>query len=163
MASVMVFTAAPALNAEAATKKLGSRTVYLESADFGSSFSIDVNKGTSIKNMKSSNKNVVKPYYYRINKNIMVNDDGKESSANNNAYAYFRAASGWKVVYMDAYNSTDKYYADFYRSWNNGTSKWKLTFTDYKTNQYGSVGIRLRNKKDNGEIYVSVSLNAATK
>jgi len=228
MAAVMTFTAAPALTAEAATKTLAAKTVYLESEYSTESISIQADKATKISNLKSTNKTVVKPSSYSINKSTQVDEDGKDKSSNQYGYAYFSAvkpgtatvsfkggsttykqnvivkkyvnplkslkinnnelvsmiknsaygaqasaaktikvnataASGWKIKNISVYNSLDNGSADMYRYYYNGTSKGSLTFSGYNTKKYGSVSIRLENKKDGGEISVSVNLKSATK
>ena len=226
MASVMVFTAAPALNAEAANKKLGDLTIYLNST-YSDTFSISADKATAVKNLKSTKKSVVKPTSYNLDKTTQVNENGQGKSTSNYASASFQAvkpgkatvsftagstkysqnvtvknyvvplksikvngkelvsqikkdnfcstssaktinasavaASGWQITNMSVYNSLDNGYASFYRSWNSGVSKGNVKFSGYQTKKYGSLSIHLKNKKDKGEIYITVSLNPANK
>ncbi len=224
LASVMVFTAAPALDAQAASKKLADKTVYLESAYSTRTFDIAAEKATSIKNMKSSNKSVVKPYYYSLSKSVYV--DGKGTNSNS-AYAHFqalkagkaaasftadgtnytqnvivknyvnpaksikvngkelasafkkgsytsvsgaktmkvsaKAASGWEItgISIDNWGTNGSTYKSRYYS--KAVSSAALNFYEFVPKQGGYININFRNKANQGELYLSVSIQSATK
>jgi hypothetical protein len=217
LASVMVFTAVPALDAQAADK-----TVYI--SGYSRSFGIAAEKAKSIKSMKSTNKSVVKPYYYNLSKSVYVDGNGTNS---NSAYAYFqavkagkatvsftadgkkysqnvivknyvnpaksvkvngkelvsafkkgsytstsgaktmkvnaKAAGGWEItsISIDNWGTNGSTYKSRYYS--KAVSSGALSFYEFAPKQGGYININFRNKANQGEISLSVSIQSATK
>ncbi len=109
MAAVMTFSVSPALKADAATKNLAAKTVYLESEYSSESISIQADKATTVKNLKSTNKTAVKPSSYSLSQSTTVDENGKDKSTSRYGYAYFSAVKpGTATVSFTAGSTTYK-------------------------------------------------------
>ncbi len=106
MASVMVFTAAPALDTQAADKQLDAETLYMTSKDSGY-VSFDIDGVTKVNSVKSSNMAVLKPSNYSIH---------------NNKYDYYYYSDSKNAFEKSDYNSGSKYTDFSFRALKKGSS-----------------------------------------
>ncbi len=113
MASVLMLAMVPAINAEAATQQLVTRLIYLEPDSSFVSFELSAGNAKTVKNVKSSNKTAVIPYFisYASTKNDNLDKNGKIKSTDKytNTYVYFKARNaGTATVSFVAGNTTYK-------------------------------------------------------
>ena len=234
---IMLFTITPALRAEAATKKLKNKTIYMQTY----SYILRVDGIKSVKGVKSSNRKVLVPESFCARRDsytdTWINDYGVETSdetaEENYACMYFSpkksgtsnisftadgkkysqkvtvkkyvnplkmltisnvnegsdirgslgktnsvamdttaadtvrltamAAGGWQITEISftnkITNDSDICEAGAYGKYTLPRTRASVTVGDYNSSSYGYADITLRNKKNKGEIIISVTLN----